>query len=78
MPGEKQTNWGRGLASGFEIAVGVAVGYFAGNWLDKRYGWAPWGVLVCSMLGLVAGAYLLIKEANRMDKMDRMDKQDRT
>ena len=75
MPGEKQTNWGRGLASGFEIAVGVAVGYFAGNWLDQRYGWAPWGVLVGMMLGLIAGAYLLIKEVNRMD---RQDKQDRT
>jgi len=75
VPGEKQTNWGRGLASGFEIAVGVAVGYFAGNWLDQRYGWAPWGVLVGMMLGLIAGAYLLIKEVNRMD---RQDKQDRT
>ena len=75
MPGEKQTNWGRGLASGFETAVGVGVGYFAGSWLDKKFGWAPWGVLVGMMLGLIAGAYLLIKEVNRMD---RQDKQDRT
>lgn len=71
MAGEKRTNWGQGLAMGFETAVGVAVGYFVGNWLDKRFGWAPWGMLVGMMLGLIAGAYLLIKEVNRMDKQDR-------
>lgn len=74
MPGEKQTNWGRGLASGFETAVGVGVGYVAGSWLDKKFGWAPWGVLVGMMLGLIAGAYLLIKEVNRMDRQDRQDR----
>jgi F0F1-type ATP synthase assembly protein I len=71
VPGEKQTNWGHGLASGFETAVGVAFGYFAGTWLDKKFGWAPWGAVVGSMIGLIAGAYLLIKEVNRMDKQDR-------
>lgn len=71
MGGEKKTNLGQGLATGFETAVGVAVGYFAGGWLDKKFGWAPWGALIGSMLGLIAGAYLLIKEANRMDKQDR-------
>ena len=78
MAGEKQTNWGRGLASGFETAVGVAVGYFTGAWLDKKFGWTPWGTLVGAMLGLAAGAYLLIKEANRMDREYKRDKQDRT
>ena len=71
MAGEKRNNWGQGLAMWFETAVGVAVGYFVGNWLDKRFGWAPWGMLVGMMLGLIAGAYLLIKEVNRMDKQDR-------
>ena len=71
MAGEQKTNWGQGLAMGFETAVGVAVGYFAGSWLDKKFGWAPWGMLLGSMLGLIAGAYLLIKEVNRMDRQDR-------
>jgi F0F1-type ATP synthase assembly protein I len=74
MAGENRTNWGQGLAMGFETAVGVALGYFAGNWLDKRFGWAPWGMLVGMMLGLVGGAYLLIKEMNRMDQKDRESK----
>ena len=68
MPGEKKTNWGQSLAMGFESAVGVAIGYFVGHWLDKKFGWEPWGTLIGAMLGLIAGCYLLIKEVNRMDK----------
>jgi F0F1-type ATP synthase assembly protein I len=74
MASEKNSNWGQGLAMGFETAVGVALGYFAGRWLDKKFGWEPWGSLVGAMLGLVAGAYLLIKEVNRMDKQDKKDR----
>ena len=68
MPGEKKTNLGQGLAMGLEIAIGIGVGYFIGHWLDKKFHWEPWGTLVGSMLGLVAGTYLLIKEVNRMYK----------
>ena len=65
MPGEKEPQWGRGLATGFEMAVGVALGFFVGQWLGKKYGWEPWASLIGSMLGLIAGAYLLIREVNR-------------
>ena len=74
MAGEQKTNWGQGLAMGFETAVGVAIGVVVGHWLDKKYGWEPWGTVVGSMLGLVAGAYLLIKEVNRMDRQDKKDR----
>ena len=30
--------------------------------------WAPWGLLACTMLGLAAGMYLLIRDAIRMNK----------
>src|SRR3954464_3204684 len=43
---------GRNLAYGLEIAVGVTLGYFIGNWFDRRHGSAPWGLLVGVMLGL--------------------------
>jgi F0F1-type ATP synthase assembly protein I len=39
-----------------------------GAWLDRRYGWTPWGVIAGTMIGLAAGLYLLIKEALRMNK----------
>lgn len=65
---DSEASWGKHLGVGLQMLVGVVLGYFGGDWLDKRYGWAPWGVLVCVMLGLAAGMYLLIKDAIRMNK----------
>jgi hypothetical protein len=67
MPDPDDSNWGRYLGIGLEIAVGVGLGYFVGSWLDKKYGW-HYGTLVCVMLGLAAGMYLLIKDAIRINK----------
>lgn len=68
MAEDRNSNWGTWLGLGLEMAVGVGLGYFVGNWLDKKYGWAPWGVLVGSLLGMAAGMYLLIKQALQMNK----------
>jgi F0F1-type ATP synthase assembly protein I len=65
---DESPKWGQFLSTGFETAVGVALGYFVGHWLDGKYGWAPWGSLVGAMLGMAAGMYLLIKEALRMNR----------
>jgi F0F1-type ATP synthase assembly protein I len=61
-------NWGRYLAIGLEMAVGVLLGLWVGTWLDRKYGWAPWGVFAGTMLGLAGGMYLLIKDAIRINK----------
>jgi F0F1-type ATP synthase assembly protein I len=53
---------------GLQVAVGVGVGYAVGWWLDKRYGWAPKGVVIGSMIGMAGGLYLLIKDAIRINK----------
>ena len=60
--------WGRHLGVGLQMLVGVGLGFVVGTWLDKRYGWSPWGVMVCTMLGLASGMYLLIKDAIRINK----------
>jgi F0F1-type ATP synthase assembly protein I len=65
---ETDPGWGRHLGAGLQMLVGVLLGYFVGNWLDKKYGWAPWGVLFGVALGLAGGMYLLIKDALRMNK----------
>jgi len=65
-----QQNWGKYLGIGLEIAVGVTLGYLVGGWLDRRYGWTPYGVLVGTMLGVAAGMYLLIRDAIRMNRDD--------
>ncbi len=61
-------SWGKYLSIGLEMTVGVMLGLFIGNWLDHRYGWSPWGVLIGTFLGIAAGMYLLIKDTNRMNK----------
>ncbi len=68
MAADDDPNWGRFLGVGLQILVGVGLGVLVGTWLDKRYGWQPWGVMVCSMLGLAGGMYLLIKDAIRINK----------
>ena len=59
---------GRFLGVGLEMLVGVVLGFLIGRWLDNKYGWQPWGVVVGSLLGVAAGMYLLIRDAIRMNK----------
>lgn len=68
MAQEQDPNWGNYLSYGLSIAIGVGLGVLVGGWLDKRYGWTPWGLVGGGMLGLASGMYLLIKDALRMNK----------
>ena len=68
QPQNQESGWGKYAGMGLEMAVAVGLGYIVGHWLDKRYGWTPWGVLVGTLAGVAAGMYLLIKEALRMNR----------
>lgn len=68
MPDQPNSNWGKYLGLGLEVAVGCGLGFAAGRWLDSKFHWTPWGTLACTLLGLAGGMYLLIKEALRMNK----------
>ena len=53
---------------GLQVAIGLGVGLAVGSWLDKRYGWSPWGSTIGAMIGMAGGLYLLIKEGFRANK----------
>jgi F0F1-type ATP synthase assembly protein I len=67
-PSDEDPGWGKHLGVGLQMLVGVGLGFLVGQWLDRKYGWAPWGVFAGTMLGLAGGMYLLIKDAIRINK----------
>ncbi len=53
-------------SSGFDLAI-VICGFTAvGWWLDRKYGWTPWGVLSGAMLGIVGGLANFLREARAL------------
>jgi ATP synthase protein I len=48
---------------GIEFAAAVAGLTLLGYWIDRRFGSAPWGVLIGAAIGLVGGTYNLIRQA---------------
>jgi ATP synthase protein I len=50
------------------LAVAPLIGYYAGRWLDGRFGTAPWISMILLLIGLVAGVretILILKKAAR-------------
>jgi F0F1-type ATP synthase assembly protein I len=67
MAKSSDPQWGKVAGIGLELAVGVAVGYFAGVWLNRRFGWKHADV-VGLLVGFVAGMYLIIKQAIEINR----------
>ena len=65
---DDDANLGQFLGYGFQICAGVILGLVVGKWLDNRYHWAPWGVLVGVLIGLASGMYLLIRDGMKINK----------
>ena len=47
---------------GIQFAGTAAIFALIGYYVDKRFGWSPWGLIGFSLVGFVGGLYLLIKE----------------
>ncbi len=53
---------------GIFFGVAIAIGVFAGSWLDRRFHTAPWLTLVGLLLGIAAGfreLYRIVREYQR-------------
>ncbi|PIQ85509.1 MAG: hypothetical protein COV74_08440 [Candidatus Omnitrophica bacterium CG11_big_fil_rev_8_21_14_0_20_45_26] len=51
------------------MVAGLAVGYYAGAWLDRLLGSDPWGKMTVSILGVAAG----IKQSIRLIRESAKD-----
>jgi F0F1-type ATP synthase assembly protein I len=49
---------------GIEVAVAIAIGYFGGGWLDRKFGTAPW----LTYIGFAAGIGAAIKALVRVTR----------
>ena len=47
----------------FVVAIGL--GWWFGQWLDGRFGMAPWGTIVFAALGLIAGLLNVYRTLSR-------------
>ncbi len=47
------------------LAYLAGIGYL-GWWLERRYGWEPWGLLGGLLAGTGFGLYRLIRESRRL------------
>jgi F0F1-type ATP synthase assembly protein I len=60
---KRYPSWVRLSGIGVEL-VGAVVGFtLAGYWIDRHFGFGPWGVLTGVTLGLVGGMYNLIRQS---------------
>jgi ATP synthase protein I len=60
--GSEQDLW-RYVSLGTQLTGTVGVFVLLGWWLDNKYGWSPWGVLISGTLGVAAGMYHFVKDA---------------
>jgi F0F1-type ATP synthase assembly protein I len=60
---------GAGMAGvGLQFTITVVLCAFVGNWIDKKAGSGPWGVVAGGAIGFAAGLYALVKAAKREDR----------
>lgn len=66
---------------GLELSLSILFGLFGGQWLDKKFGTAPWLALIGLAFGMAAGIRSLLralKAANReLEEQDRREREAR-
>lgn len=68
--------WPRMASSGLDLVIVIAGFTAIGWWLDRRYGWYPWGTLVSAVLGVVGGMTNFLREALKSSRLERSRRDD--
>lgn len=71
--GRWSASWMKYSGVGFEFVGAIAGFGLVGYWLDRRYGWSPWGVLAGVGLGMVGATYNLIRETQQAEREARAE-----
>ncbi|MDN5325464.1 MAG: synthase protein [Moorella sp. (in: firmicutes)] len=53
---------------GITLAAGTLLGFYGGNWLDRRLGTSPWLMLAGALLGIGAGFYSIFNELRALER----------
>lgn len=78
--GRNRPDWIRHSGVGVEFAAAVAGFTAVGYWIDRRYGSAPWGLIIGAALGLIGGSYNLVRASLKAFKEldnEELDKEHR-
>jgi ATP synthase protein I len=61
-PGEKGRNWIKYSGLAMQLIVTILVFTFLGQYLDGQLGTDPWLTVVFSLIGVVGGLYLSLRD----------------
>ena len=66
-PGQPRRPWYQGFGSfltvGIQLALTVVILFFAGRWLDEKFGTGPWLMLAGLLIGIVGGMIKFFRSA---------------
>lgn len=47
--------------AGMELAAALVAFVLIGLWIDRHFETDPWGILICSAIGIIGGMYNLVR-----------------
>jgi len=59
---------------GITLVVSTVIGYYAGHYLDGRFGTTPWLTLTCLLFGIAAGFKNLYDQTRKLMDLDETKK----
>jgi len=65
---------GRYIAIGYNFSGIIIAGALVGWLVDRWLGSGPWGLLICSMIGVVGSFIWLIDALRRFERSERSDR----